>query len=78
MKSKQAKRRLDRLSQQKHRQGKRSYLTEFENLAVLLAWESGALSEGQAASTLGMDRLTLREFRITSIDLGKIIAEDMR
>lgn len=37
------KRRQDRLAQQKHRGSKRSYVTEIENLCVLLAWESEQL-----------------------------------
>jgi len=66
------KRRLDRAYQRNHRGSKRSYVTEIENLRVLLAWEAGELSEGQAAKRLGLDRIDLRDMRI------KVIAETVQ
>jgi hypothetical protein len=64
------KRRLDRLSQQKHRDSKRSYVTEIENLQIILAWEAGELSEGQAAKALEVDRVTARDMRLRAIQAG--------
>lgn len=66
----EAKRRSDRLSQQKHRGSRRSYVTEIENLQVLLAWEFGELSEGQAARATKMDRVSLRQLRLKNIQAG--------
>mgnify|MGYP001604300479 CR=1 FL=1 len=65
-----AKRRKDRAYQQKHRNSKRSYVTEIENLGFLLAWESGDLSEGQLAKRLGIDRVELRDMRINAITVA--------
>lgn len=61
------KRRQDRLAQQRHRGSKRSYVTEIENLRVLLAWEAGHLSEGQAARILGLHRIDLRDMKFREI-----------
>lgn len=36
---------------------------EIERLTILLGWEAGELSEGQAARLLGLDRLALRRKR---------------
>lgn len=62
------KRRKDRFYQQRHRGSRRSYVTEIENLNVLVAWQAGTLSEGQAAKRLNVDRLSLREMRDTAIE----------
>ena len=62
------KRRKDRFYQQRHRGSKRSYVTEIENLNVLVAWQSETLSEGQAAKLLGTDRVSLREMRDAAIE----------
>lgn len=67
------KRRLDRLAQQKHRGSRRSYVTEIENLQVLLAWEAGRLSEGQAARALDVDRVTLRGMKIDAVSAGEAL-----
>lgn len=61
------KRRRDRLSQQRHRGSRRSFVTEIENLNVLVAWQVGTLSEGQAAKCIGTDRVSLREMRDAAI-----------
>lgn len=65
------KRRADRLAQQKHRGSRRSYVTEVENLQVLLAWEARALSEGQAARAIGVDRVTLRGMKLDAVKAGE-------
>jgi hypothetical protein len=62
------KRRQDRLFQQRHRGSKRSYVTEIENLRVLLAWEAEFLSEGQAAKRLGLERVELRDMRLRELE----------
>ncbi len=49
---------------------------KLQTLFVLLAWESGDLSEGQAAKALGIDRLELRERRINAIHTGRLIFEN--
>jgi hypothetical protein len=57
------KQRSDRLAKQRERGSKRSYVTEIEDLRIMLAWEAGVLSEGQAAKALGYDRVTLRDLK---------------
>lgn len=52
--------RYNRLAKQKERGSKRSYVTEIEDLKILLAWEAGELSEGQASKILGIDRIAAR------------------
>ena len=52
-----------RLAQAKHRNSRRSYKTDAENLGLLLLWEAELLSEGQVAKALGTDRLTVRLMR---------------
>jgi hypothetical protein len=42
-----------------------------ERLSVLLAWEAGELSEGQAARALNTDRVTLRGYRQDEISLAR-------
>jgi hypothetical protein len=64
------KRRRDRFYQQKHRGSKQSYVTEVENLRILLAWEAGELSEGQVARYLNIDRVDLRDMKIGAIARG--------
>ena len=68
------KRRYDRLAKQKERGSKRSYVTEIENLKIILAWEAGELSEGQAARAIQVDRVTLRDMRIEAINSGEGLA----
>ena len=72
--SKARKRRYDRLAKQKERGSKRSYVTEVENLKILLAWEAELLSEGQAAKALRVDRVTLRDMRFQAIHVGEDLA----
>lgn len=62
-----AKRRYNRLAQQKHRGGKQSFVTQIENLKILLVWQSGEISEGQAAKILGMKRIEARELMYSAI-----------
>lgn len=69
------KRRIDRLAQQRHRGSRRSYVTEIENLKILLAWEAGELSEGQAMKAIGVDRVTARGMKCDAIrEGGEMIA----
>lgn len=65
------KRRQDRQYQAKHRGTKRSFVTEIENLKVLLAWEAGQISEGWAAKILKLDRVSLRDLRLKYLDETK-------
>lgn len=63
-----------RLYQAAHR-GSRSIKTELENVRLLLAWEAELLSEGQVATMLGIDRVTLRLMREAAIAEGMKLAE---
>lgn len=63
--------RYNRLAQQKHRGGKRSYVTQIEDLKICLAWESGELSEGQATKAMGYDRVTCRGIQQDAIKAGR-------
>lgn len=74
----EVKRRSDRLSQRKHRNGRRSYLTDMENARILLAWEAAELTEGQAAEALGVDRLGARKMREEAIGSGIALAAAFR
>ena len=56
-------RRKNRLAQAKHRGSRRSYKTDAENIGLLLLWEAEVLSEGQVATALDIDRVTLRMMR---------------
>lgn len=62
------KRRRDRAYQAKHRGTKRSFVTEIENLKVLLAWEAGQISEGWAAKLLKLDRVSLRDLKMRYLE----------
>jgi len=66
-----------RLYQGKSRGDRRSYKTELENVQILLAWESGELSEGQVARLLGVDRVSLRMMREGAIAAGMKIGEQL-
>ncbi len=68
------KRRYDRIAQLRHRNGKRSYVTEIENLKILLAWEHGDLTEGQAAKALQVDRMDARQMIWDAIEEGNKLA----
>jgi hypothetical protein len=72
------KKRQNRLYQFKHRGSARSYKTELENTRVILAWVAEELTEGQAATALGIDRVSLRIMRDGSITHGLMIAESLR
>lgn len=78
MASSPAKRRRDRLSQQRHRGGKHSPLTQAENASILLALEAGELTEGQAAKALGVDRVSCRLLREEAIGRGIALAAALR
>ena len=65
-----AKQRYNRHAQQKHRGSRRCYRTEAEDALILLAWEAGELSEGQAAKALDVDRVTARDRRLAGISHG--------
>lgn len=71
-----AKQRAQRLYQQKHRGGG-SIKTELENAYLMLAWEAAELSEGQIASILGTDRLSIRLMREGAIARAMRIAEGL-
>ncbi len=71
-----AKRRADRISQQKSRGGG-SIKTELENAYLMLAWEAEQLSEGQVASILGTDRLSVRLMREGAIARALQVAEGL-
>jgi len=65
--------RYNRRAVRKHRGSRRSYLTEAEDALIILAWQAGELSEGQAARALGLDRVTARDRRIAAIERGQEI-----
>ena len=69
--------RLARLYQGKSRGDSRSYKTELENVQLLLAWEAGDLSEGQVATMLGVDRVSLRMMRDGAKAAGMALAEEL-
>lgn len=64
------KQRKDRIAQAKHRGSRLSVKTELENTRILLASEAGQLSEGQVATALKLDRITLRRMREAAIAEG--------
>jgi hypothetical protein len=71
----QLKQRRYRLYQAKHRGTACSLKTELENAQLLLAWETGNLSEGQFAKVLGIDRLAARVMRDEAVAEGMQLAE---
>lgn len=63
--------------QRRRRKGKRSYLSEIEDLTeqvrrleICLAWEAGELSESTAMKLLGVSRVEAREIRSQGIARG--------
>lgn len=66
--------RYNRVAKLKERGGK-SHKTAHENALLLLCWEAEALSEGQMAAILDIDRVTLRKMRSDAIDAGMKLAE---
>jgi hypothetical protein len=67
-------RRMNRSYQAKHRKSKRSYLSDYEDAVIVLAWERGDLSEGQASKALGLDRLSARIRRDDLVSAGLAMA----
>jgi predicted ArsR family transcriptional regulator len=72
------KQRSDRLAQVRHRNSKRSYVTEIENLKICLAWACGELSEGQASKALGLDRVSARGHLAQLVEDGRALVETDR
>lgn len=66
-----------RVAQAAHRETRRSYKTELENLQLLLCWEAEQLSEGQMSALLDIDRVTIRKMRLDAIDAGMKLAEQL-
>lgn len=73
-----AKTRAMRLYQQKCRGGKRSPVTEVEDLKICLAWEAGELSEGQATTAMGYDRVACRGILQDAIMEGRELYTALR
>ena len=71
------KQRKDRSYQVKHRGSRRSYRTEAEDALILLAWEAGELSEGQASKALWVDRVTARDRKIAAIERGRVLGKTL-
>ena len=72
------KQRRDRAYQAKHRGSASNYKTEWENALLLIAWEAAELSEGQVASALKLDRVSLRKMRDDAIKAGCEIADELK
>lgn len=70
--------RTERLYQRRHRGGKRSASDESENAAIMLAWEAGEITEGQAAKALGVDRVSAREMKLKAVALGRALAQELQ
>jgi hypothetical protein len=68
--------RYNRLAKQKARNSKRSYVTEIEDLQIIVAWLYGDLSEGRAARALGVDRVSLRTMRDAAVYAGVATATE--
>lgn len=71
----QALQRYMRLAQAKHRGSRQSYKTQLENCQILLAWERGDLSEGQASKALGLNRIESRTLLAKQSEAGANLAE---
>lgn len=71
------KRRSDRLAKQRLRNSERSYVTEVEDLQIMLAWESGQLSEGQAMKALGTSRIDARRMKQQATAKGCELGESL-
>jgi predicted ArsR family transcriptional regulator len=70
--------RADRASQRKKRGSKTSPVTDLEDALVVLAWEAGELTEGQAAAALGVDRLGARLRREALLARGITLAYELK
>ena len=68
------KQRKNRQYQQRARDGKRSYLTDIENLSIILAYEAGEITECHAARALGVGIVEARRMRIDALALGTGLA----
>lgn len=51
--------------------GRRSYVTELENLQVLWAWEVGDIPAEQTAEFIGCEMYELQRLRQEAIEAGK-------
>lgn len=71
------KRRQNRAAQAKRRNSGTSYKTDAENIGLLLLWEADELSEGQIASALRIDRVTLRSMRARAIAVAQEFYESL-
>lgn len=70
-----AKKRGVRRHQEKYRgYNKYSGQDAAQILSVLLAWEAGELTEGQASKALGTDRVSARHAKIQMIERGVLLA----
>ena len=70
--------RYNRLAKAKQRGSKKSYVTQFEDAKIILAWEAENLTEGQAAKALQMDRVSMRILREELINAGGSLARELR
>jgi hypothetical protein len=71
------KRRQQRADQRKSRGDKSSGRDGLEDSAILLAWEVGELTEGQAARALRVDRVALREMKLRLVAVGRALAHHL-
>lgn len=69
--------RYNRAAQCKHRGSRQSYRTQHEDALIILAWQAGRLSEGQAMRALATDRIGAREERDAAIDRGTEIGLEL-
>lgn len=76
--SKIIQRRTERLYQRRHRGDKHSASDEAENAAIVVAWEAGEVTEGQAARALGLDRVSARELKLKTIALGRALTHELQ
>lgn len=72
------KKRADRIAQQKSRGGKRSFVTEIENLQIIIAWLAGEISEGIASKLIGIERIELRKMRDDAIESIQLSVKEWR
>lgn len=71
------KKRNNRRSQRRFRGDKRSPSDLYEDTAILLAWEAGDITEGQATKALGMHRVEAREAKLRIIYFGRAMAYEL-
>lgn len=70
----QERRRRQVRDSQARKRGSVSWKTEYENALILLAWETGELSEGQAATALDVDRVEARRMLAVAKNKGAQLA----